>query len=59
MNSSDLIDKLGGPKALADEFRITEAAVCHWRKRGMPRYRREYLELKHKKLLKKLQGKQS
>lgn len=39
MNDSELIDRLGGPSALAEKLGMDNrgrARVCNWRKRGIP-----------------------
>lgn len=33
---SDLIDKLGGPTAIAEALQCTPNAVSNWRTRGIP-----------------------
>lgn len=38
---SELIDKLGGTKAVAERFGIREPSVTQWRTRGIPPARRE------------------
>lgn len=42
---SGLIDALGGTVAAARLFDVTPQAVSHWRRHGIPKPRRMYLEL--------------
>ena len=42
---SDLIDRLGGTKAVADLCRVKAPSVSEWRRNGIPTARRMYLEL--------------
>lgn len=44
---SKLIDELGGPTQIAKVFGISSQAVSSWRRSGIPRPNRMYLELKH------------
>ena len=45
MSDSDLIDKLGGPSAVAKLLEVTPQAVSQWRDKGIPRARMMYLRL--------------
>jgi len=45
MTDSELIDKLGGPKKVADLLEVTPQAVSQWREKGIPRARKMYLRL--------------
>lgn len=42
---SKLIDALGGTKAVASLFEITDSAVSQWRHAGIPKVNRMYLKL--------------
>lgn len=42
---SQIIDRLGGNSALAKEFDISSQAVSKWRKSGIPKPCRMYLQL--------------
>ena len=42
----EIIDDLGGTAAAARLFDVSMAAICQWRKRGIPKARRMYIELK-------------
>jgi hypothetical protein len=42
---SDLIDMLGGTKAVAELCRVRPPSVSEWRRNGIPAARRMYLEL--------------
>jgi len=45
MNPSDLIDKLGGTKAVADLCQVRQPSVSQWRMRGIPKARLLFLQL--------------
>lgn len=40
-----VIDRLGGPSVLARVFGIAPQSVSHWKRAGIPKARRMYLEL--------------
>lgn len=44
-SDSEVIDRLGGPTSVAQLVRTTPQAVTQWRKNGIPKARRQYLEL--------------
>ncbi|MDY7537661.1 Cro/CI family transcriptional regulator [Undibacterium sp. RTI2.1] len=44
---SKIIDKLGGTSAVAKIFDISPPSVSDWKKTGIPKARRMYLELKY------------
>lgn len=45
-DDSAVIEKAGGPSVIARLCEISPQAVSQWRKAGIPRARRMYLELK-------------
>jgi hypothetical protein len=45
MTDSEIIDNLGGTSAVADMCEIRPASVSDWRKNGIPKSWRKYLEL--------------
>lgn len=50
-HAAAVIDKLGGPTAVAKLFRIRPPSVCKWRTGGIPKARVMYLELARAKEL--------
>lgn len=46
-NDSQIIDRLGGNAALAAVFDISSQYVTKWRRTGIPKSYRMYLELAH------------
>ena len=42
---TQIIDRLGGTAAVAQLCKITPPSVSEWRIKGIPSYRRQYLEL--------------
>ncbi len=48
-----VIDELGGTSAVARIFDIKPASVSEWRKDGIPKPRRQYLQLFRPSLFKK------
>ena len=45
MTDSDLIDKAGGTRVVAELCKVTDGAVSQWRDNGIPDARRMFLEL--------------
>jgi hypothetical protein len=45
MTDTEIIDALGGTKAVAELCNVTKGAVSQWRKDGIPDSRRMYLKL--------------
>lgn len=45
MDDSKIIDALGGTAAVAKLCRVRPPSVSEWRKAGIPRARRQFLEL--------------
>lgn len=44
-SDTEIIDRLGGTAAVAQICKITAPSVSEWRIKGIPSYRRQYLEL--------------
>lgn len=42
---SEIIDRLGGTLAVANLCKIKPPSVSDWRKKGIPKARRQFLEL--------------
>lgn len=47
--SSKIIDEIG-QKTVAEECGVTVGAVNHWKRRGIPKYRADFLKIKFSKL---------
>jgi hypothetical protein len=45
MNSSKIINELGGTSVVAAMFEIKPSSVSEWRKNGIPKARKQYLQL--------------
>lgn len=45
MTDSDIIDALGGPSEVARLFDIKQPSVSQWRRDGIPKARRQFLQL--------------
>jgi hypothetical protein len=54
MNSSKIIDALGGTTKVALIFGTSQGAVSQWRKNGFPSNRINWLELRKPSLFKKI-----
>lgn len=47
--SSMIIDEIG-QKTVAEQCSVTIGAVNHWKKRGIPKYRADFLKIKNSRL---------
>jgi len=53
MNDAELIKKLGGTFVVAKMFSIRPPSVSEWKRKGIPKARRMYLEVVRPDLFKK------
>lgn len=56
MNTSELIDALGGNSKVAKTCEISEAAVSQWRKKGMPKPWQKFFKIKRPDIFKQFKG---